>query len=223
MKINEIETITDINFDSWVKDTRLNTKKLKKLPGNNPYYYTFNDDQFTINQFTIWHNKNPVAALQITKMSSSGSDSFPIENAYMVLGIGVLSDYRGQNLAKSLYGLVLLPPPIGLGATLLSDTSQTQGGKRNWASLARIPGVEVTGLVTISLKIKNTIDMEFIDDLFGKLGGVYIGESKHRIYYEFPVSVSGSQIEDIVKNSKVSVYGKDYYGIKTRLMARYIG
>lgn len=216
MKINEIETITDINFDSWVKDTRLNPKQLKKLPGNNPYYYTFNDDQLT-----IWHNKNPVAKLEIKKMSDGFP--FPIENAYSVLGIGVLSDYRGQNLAKSLYGLVLLPPPIGLGATLLSDTSQTQGGKRNWASLARIPGVEVTGLVTISLIFQDEINMQIIDDLFGKLGGVYIGESPIRIYYQIPVSVSDNQIQDVVKNSKVSIYGKEYPRVKTRLMARYIG
>lgn len=214
MKITEIAILPDIDFDRWIQNTKLNTKDLKKLPGNNPYYYTFEDHK----KFTIWHNKNPIAELQI-----GVPINFPIKNIYEVQGIGVLSEYRGQNLAKSLYGLVLLPPPIGLGATLLSDTEQTQGGKRNWASLARIPGVEVTGVVTISLRLQDEIDMEFIDDLFGKLGGVYIGESPSKIYYQFPVSVSDGQIEDLIQNSKVPIYGKDFWGIKTRLMARYIG
>jgi hypothetical protein len=220
MKITEIETLSDLQFDDWIEDTKLVPNKfLKKLPGNNPYYYTFIDGD----ALTIWHNKNPVAKLGISKMRDSGNDSFPIENAYMVLGIGVLPEYQGQNLAKSLYGLVLLPPPIGLGATLLSDTSQTQGGKRNWGSLARIPGVEVTGLISIQNYVRNEVDIEFLEDLFGKLGGVYIGESESKIYYQFPVSVSDNQIQVLIKSSKVSIYDKDYYGIKTRLMARYIG
>jgi hypothetical protein len=217
MKITEIETLPNMNFDQWIQNTKLNANDLKKLPGNNPYYYTFED-----HKFTIWHNKNPVADLQIGVPSEHGVPiNFPIKNSYQVRGIGVLYKYRGQNLAKSLYGLVLLPPPIGLGAALLSDTSQTQGGKRNWASLARIPGVEVTGVVSLSLQ--DEIDMEVIDDLFGKLGGVYIGESRSRIFYQFPVSVSDRQIEDLIKNSKVSIYDQDSREIKTRLMARYIG
>jgi hypothetical protein len=220
MKITEIETLPNMDFDRWIQNTKLNANDLKKLPGNNPYYYTFEDHK----KFTIWHNKNPVAELQIGVPSEHGVPiNFPIKNIYEVRGIGVLYEYRGQNLAKSLYGLVLLPPPIGLGATLLSDTSQTQGGKRNWASLARIPGVEVTGVVTISLRLQDEIDMEVIDDLFGKLGGVYIGESPSRIFYQFPVSVSDGQIEDLIQNSKVPIYDKDFWGIKTRLMARYIG
>ena len=195
-------------------------KLLKKLPGNNTYSYTIDK----LEDIVIWNNKlNPIARLHVISVDTNRYTPFPIKNSYSVTSIGVLKDYQGQNLAKSLYGLVLLPPPIGLGGTLVSDASQTPGGRRNWASLARIPGVEVTGYISISKNIEN---MNLIDDLFGRVGGVYIGENKYFVYYQFPITVDDNEVKNLIKNSNIKIYYEPYEleePIEVRLMARYIG
>jgi GNAT superfamily N-acetyltransferase len=70
-------------------------------------------------------------------------DPSSIPNTVQVGSITVDEDYRGRGLAKSLYGIVLTI----MRKNLVSGSSQTPGGRRNWLSLATIPGVEVQGLV----------------------------------------------------------------------------
>lgn len=220
MKITEIGKIPDNVFtQSDVKSLfnalRLYKNLLKKLPGNNSYYYSFDNKNMV-----IWNDKfKPIAALSIHR-ADQDFYSFPVKNSYAVNWIGVLKSYQGQNLAKSLYGLVLLPPPVGLGGTLVSDESQTSGGRRNWASLARIPGVEVTGYVSFSIKYPN---MKLIDDLLGRVGGVYLGENKYHIYYQFPITVDNNEVRNLIKNSKIKVYGDSEDSTNVGLIARYLG
>lgn len=224
-QINEIEKLSKNDWrqhdvDVWVKMAHLSKNLLKKLPGNNTYSYTINK----VGDIVIWNNKlKPIARLGVIRVDTNRYTPFPIKNSYSVGAIGVLKDYQGQNLAKSLYGLVLLPPPIGLGGTLLSDTSQTPGGRRNWASLARIPGVEVSGYIMISKDIEN---MNLIDDLFGRVGGVYIGENKYGVYYQFPITVDRNEVKNLIKNSNIKIYSEPFETedpIEIGLMARYIG
>lgn len=221
MKITEIEKISDYFFSqsdvkNWFNVLKLYKNLLKKLPGNNSYYYSFDN-----NNMVIWNDKlKPIAALSVNRVDQDFYSFFPIQNSYGVNAIGVLKEYQGQNLAKSLYGLVLLPPPIGLGGTLVSDESQTLGGRRNWASLTRIPGVEVTGYVSFSI---NYPDMELVDDLLGRVGGVYLGENKYNVYYQFPITVDNNEVRNLIKNSKIKIYDDYEDNTHVGLMARYIG
>jgi hypothetical protein len=215
MKITEIEKIPDnylsqLSVEVWIKMSKLNKKLLKKLPGNNSYYYTIDNKNVV-----IWNDKfKPIARLFILK-----TESFPVKNSYAVGGIGVLKSYQGQNLAKSLYGLVLLSPPVGLGGNLISDTSQTSGGRRNWASLAKIPGVEVTGFVSLPT---NYSDINLINDLFGRVGGAYLGKNNHFVYYEFPITVDNNEVKNLIKNSRIKIYNEPN-DTMTGLIARYLG
>lgn len=77
-------------------------------------------------------------------LSASRKYSF-LPNAFQVDVIFVDSRARGQGIAKSLYGIALYT----LKLTLVAGSSQTRGGRRNWASLSQIPGVEVKGIVVV--------------------------------------------------------------------------
>jgi GNAT superfamily N-acetyltransferase len=75
----------------------------------------------------------------IGKLSVEQEKDFPLRRAVQVSTITVDEDYRGVGIAKALYGIVLTI----LKRPLLAGTSQTPGGRRNWVSLASIPGVQM--------------------------------------------------------------------------------
>lgn len=171
---------------------------------------------------------------------------FPIQPCYKVDVITTHEDFRGKGIAKSLYGIAMLPSPVGLDATLISGDMQTPSGQKNWVSLSQIPGVEVSGWLQLHdipdgyIPDKEDLLQKIIDDLYGKLGAQYLGDYKsiyiRKHYFEFPVSVSKSKLENTIKNSIIKVYSgistnsKHYIEnydvldmIDTGLMARYTG
>ena len=155
----------------------------------------------------------------IAKLSLETLDkSFPLPNALQVNTITVDEDYRGRGLAKALYGIVLSI----MQRPLVAGSSQTPGGRRNWASLSQIPGVEVYGYVSIQ---DDDINPEFqisprskketeqiIDTLMGRLGAQYLGTAGYydNRFFAFPVqpNSTGKELEALVNTGLSKVYGE---------------
>jgi GNAT superfamily N-acetyltransferase len=154
----------------------------------------------------------------------------PFKNAWEVGTITVDEDRRGIGLAKALYGIVLTQ----LGATLVSGNSQTPGGRRNWLSLASIPGVEVKGILAIDddafgqkKALPKNADKYQIDnqnyqqrdaqetiELLMQLGFQYIGKQQTRWdgirhFFAFDVAGGNGELKPAIKNKLSAVYG-DY-------------
>jgi hypothetical protein len=164
----------------------------------------------------------------------------PIKNAWEVHTITVDEERRGIGLAKALYGLVLYT----IKATLVSGDSQTPGGRRNWMSLASIPGVEVKGLLSLSDEEfgpkkalgKQASDWEQVDfkdnqnnaqkkiEMLMQLGFQYVGKTANRWngiehYFGFDVTGGNGELAPVIKNKLSQIYDK--YG--TLLYARWTG
>ena len=156
----------------------------------------------------------------IGKLSVEGDSSFPLRRAVQVNTITVDEDYRGAGIAKALYGIVLTI----LKRPLLAGTSQTPGGRRNWVSLAGIPGVEMKGWVALDeteldasergwgraspAKVNKTIDT-----IMGELGGQHLGKNSYGTdYFAFDVrpNTTGTELEAAVKTKLSQVYGSNY-------------
>jgi GNAT superfamily N-acetyltransferase len=157
----------------------------------------------------------------IGKLSVERDDSsFPLKRAVQVSTITVDEDYRGVGIAKALYGIVLTI----LKRPLLAGTSQTPGGRRNWVSLASIPGVEMKGWLAIDeTQLDPTVSRysgttpaqanKNIDTIMGELGGQHIGKNSYGTdYFAFDVrpNTTGTELEAAVKTKLSQVYGSNY-------------
>lgn len=169
----------------------------------------------------------------IGKLSLSNAPGFPLKGAVQVDTITVDEDYRGVGLAKALYGIVLTI----MKRPLLAGSSQTPGGRRNWVSLASIPGVEMKGYVILGSDELNpsTNDRWYdpkvaeknINTIMGKLGGQHIGTNRSGTeYFAFDVkpNTTGKELEGYVKTNLSKVYtGYDSDSDNTGLFAVWTG
>jgi len=172
-----------------------------------------------------------VAKLSVEDFSS------PIPNAVQVGSITVDEDYRGRGLAKALYGIVLSI----MKKTLVAGNEQTPGGRRNWMSLAAIPGVEIKGFVQIdtddvdfnasdwpSIPVyqhamkKKEKQVDAIHTNIMKLGGQFIGANKYAEYWAFDVVPGNGELAPMVKNSLSKLYSNGGYE-QTGLYAKWVG
>jgi GNAT superfamily N-acetyltransferase len=225
-------------------------KNIKKLPGENAFVYSTeaNDMEDGI-IIKLWDSANATPKpVQMPKedayefawrlkdwgrnQSEDGPGTligklvlenvryFPLKGALQVDTITVDEDYRGQGVAKSMYGVALSI----LRRPLLAGRSQTPGGRRNWLSLASIPGVEIKGYVMINkARFDNPNSSEDIDIIMGQLGGQYIGPSKppgiH--YFAFDVVTGSGELAPAVKTKLSKIYDDD--GSRTGLYAIWTG
>lgn len=237
-RLNEIEAMSGASYNPISSEFRLDSessnfykKAMKKLPGSNDYTYVV-DKSESPPVITILDPNNLsyiVAELKLKRKST-----LP-EQTTQVSTIMVHPKYRGKGIAKALYGIALLPKPDGLGLTLVSDERQTPGGVRNWVSLSQIPGVEVTGIVALPKFDQKKFDASpitqqsyatIMNDLIGNIGGVYYGENNYKYFYQIPVKLIGSKLENVIEKSLIKIYPKDFVdGIyyETLLMAKYEG
>lgn len=151
---------------------------------------------------------------------------FPLKNALQVDVITVDEDYRGAGLGKALYGIVLTI----MKRPLLAGSSQTPGGRKNWVSLSKIPGVEMKGYFGVDVEDLRTIDVskvdtrwndpkyvkyqnkqaeKTIDTIMGKLGGQYIGRTSEQEFFAFDVQpdTTGKELKSFVDTNLSKVYG----------------
>jgi len=153
---------------------------------------------------------------------------FPLPGAVQVGTITVDEDYRGQGLAKALYGIVLTI----MKRPLLAGSSQTPGGRRNWLSLSQIPGVEMKGYFKVDdydLETRDTSDLpsrdkrwyasqnkqaeKRIDTIMGELGGQYIGKTRtgnHFFAFDVQPNTTKQELEAQVNTKLSQIYGSYY-------------
>ena len=174
--------------------------------------------------FIVDPKKNPTDAIAVLELTKS---DLPISvKPLQVETITVDEDYRGQGLAKALYGIVLSI----MKRPLLAGNSQTPGGRLNWLSLASIPGVEVNGIVQLDnreIEVRNLnysgTNEKRVDktiDQVMQLGGQFVGKNRYGSYWAFDVVPSKGQLEPYVKNSLSKLYG---YDVPTTLIAKWTG
>jgi hypothetical protein len=167
----------------------------------------------------------------IGKLSVSNANNFPLKGAVQVDTITVDEDYRGVGLAKALYGIVLTI----LKRPLVAGSSQTPGGRRNWLSLASIPGVEMKGYFSMDEDDLDTRRDPYssttpakanknIDTIMGQLGGQHIGSNRHgEEFFAFDVQpdTSKQELKAYVDTNLSKVYGG--YNSSTGLYAVWTG
>jgi hypothetical protein len=153
----------------------------------------------------------------IGRLSLSDARYFPLKGAVQVDTITVDEDYRGAGLAKAFYGIVL----TFMKRPLLAGSSQTPGGRKNWVSLAGIPGVEMKGYISFDEDDLDTKRSPYsmttpakanknIDTIMGELGGQYIGRGRYDDeYFAFDVkpNTTGTELEAYVDTKLSKVYG----------------
>lgn len=146
---------------------------------------------------------------------------FPLKGAVQVNTITVDEDYRGGGIGKALYGIVLTI----MKRPLVAGSSQTPGGRKNWASLSQIPGVELKGYVAVDDYDLDTDPYDSdprtvkraeqnIDTIMGQLGGQYLGNSRGIEYFAFDVqpNTTGKELQAYVDTNLTKVYSNDYRG-----------
>jgi GNAT superfamily N-acetyltransferase len=205
MRLNEIERIPPYPI-SGLGDTGISGEP---LPGGKFEYSVGKNKYNGYTYITILRQGQEIASLTITK-------SYVIPNAFKVSEIKVHSRYRGQGLAKALYGIALTK----LKVTLLAGSSQSPGGRRNWLSLSKIPGCEVFGYILIH----DTMLNETVIDEIMHLGGEYYckGRNDYHVFL-FKIAAAGAnELMNARKVSNIKLYDEpdDYI---TGLMARWTG
>jgi hypothetical protein len=238
MKLHEITTIPrgDYNptaggFKLWPETSTDYKRTMRPLPDGGGFSYVTMSGNIYNREIVILDPQN--LGYYVGALTLERARTIP-ENTWQATLINVHPAYRRQGIAKSLYRLALLPKPEGLGLILVSDSTQTPGGVRNWLSLSQMPGVEVTGLVAVRRPVKPSMLAQFpemqnnyekiMDDLLGVVGGVYHSENVDFYFFEIPVKVMGSKLENAIKKSLINIYPKgvmmDHH---TLLMAKYGG
>lgn len=239
MRINEIETIPQSDYRGGRADLPpskyksytdvAKTYKLKPLPYKPGFEY-YIDQQYSYHDIIIYivnrYHKSHVAKMVLEKLDSNTQikfAAFPISNSYTVEGITTDESWRGRGLAMALYNVAINE----LGYTLVSGSVQTPGGQRNWVNLYRavnegkLRGVEITGWI----QLPANSDTTYYDELFGKLGGVYMGTVNQFEFYEIPVGLASNQkkLETLLSRGKIKIYVKDTFGeltYRTGLLAK---
>jgi GNAT superfamily N-acetyltransferase len=230
-EINEIENLQSYQYTGgkdvlkhprYTDPDAVSRKNIKPLPGGSGLNYaTIDHGRFLEIRMLDQSGQEAVGQLKLMRVG------FPIDNAYQVSTITVDEDYRGQGIAKALYGVALSILKI----TLLAGSQQTPGGKRNWMGLAQIPGVEVRGYVELEnsdLKYKklhkqknakdlanaerrNAIVDKNIDIVMGRLGGDYLGEDEDgNMIFAFDVVPGTGSLTPAVKTELNKLYYGEY-------------
>ena len=203
-------------------------KRLRPLPGGTDLMYAIETMGFP----------GPETRVQIVDPGMPGItrpvvvavlnlDPSSLPNTVQVGSITVDEDYRGRGLAKSLYGIVLTI----MRKNLVSGSGQTPGGRRNWLSLATIPGVEVQGLVRIpnqifDLERSATVSPQWrkyadrIMDQVMELGGQFYSKDSNSTYWLFDVVPGKTSLKPAVQNALSRLYG---YESDNLLLATWTG
>ena len=115
----------------------------KPLPGGSRFVYTVDRHNEIIDIYDPESNEPWQSRAQLVVSWANIPD---IDNAVKVEHITVDEDYRGEGLARALYGIVLAV----LKLPLVAGDSQTPGGRRMWQMLHNMPGVKVQGVMALT-------------------------------------------------------------------------
>lgn len=249
MIVNQVLTEIDrLTAKQWSGEDTMSPIEgaLKRLPGGSGLLYTVvpRQDNIEISIITTehagefvepskfsHHNKHQHAARvdAMQKQHQSGRHKIGqlviysrddlvnvLKKPYSVDTVVTDPAYRGMGLSKALYGIVLSV----LKYTLVAGLNQTPGGRLNWVSLVKIPGVTVKGLVELG---EGDMDEQHVADAIMKLGGQYVG--KHTVYkdpsyfWAFDVQPGSGELAPAVKSKLSRIY--DNWDHATTMFATY--
>jgi hypothetical protein len=199
IKLSPINNLSKKDINDQIKYSRMR-KIAKPLPGGSGLMYSIEQKSKEI-VISILDPATEEVVGYLNATANNEEKYFPIKNAHSVSMIGVAPEWRGQGIAKSLYGVYLSI----LKYPLLAGSSQTPGGRQNWLSLTKIPGVTVKGYVMIHDKYFNDEERSvafdnFVDKIMA-MGGEYLGNSpsgKTR-YFAFDVEPGNGELQSAVK------------------------
>jgi hypothetical protein len=202
--INEIERIGPIQPGNTIRIPRNITangiiRSAKKLPGDNPYKYSIQKDGEDITVYMI--DSGEVSNEIIGKLNLE-SIPFPLKGAVYVDYITVHKHYTGVGIAKSMYGIVLSI----LKRPLVAGSMQTPGGRKNWVSLNKIPGVKVIGYISVNdYSIDNMTEAKWdkMSDAIMNTGAQYIGVDQYKTHYfgfEVESDKKANELQSVYKN-----------------------
>lgn len=267
-QLNEIERLTKDMYTGGKKELedykQPSAESLKKLPGGSGLLYALATNHYGgTNIFILdpkaatlqpkptrgafeyksdfqirlkhWQDTKDVPQPKIVAKLSVDNYSNPIPNSVQVGSITVDEDYRGMGLAKALYGIVLTI----MKKTLIAGDSQTPGGRRNWMSLAYIPGVEIKGFVQVDDDAINFNPNDYGDedsryakshehkvdkvhDIIMQLGGQFIGKNNYSEFWAFDVMPGNGELVPAVKTTLSKLYTNSGYE-QTGLFAKWTG
>jgi ribosomal protein S18 acetylase RimI-like enzyme len=154
---------------------------------------------------------------------------FPLNDAYSVEFVTVDESLRGMSIAKSLYGIALSI----LKFAIVAGESQTVGGRRNWISLSKVPGVKIMGWGWVeemdtpdraSLSPQAKANLKQIQQQFernmARAGGHQIsteagaaewGRKIIKHWYLFPVTAGTREFK--TQANAVKIYYNDHYDL----------
>lgn len=119
-------------------------KKAKPLPGGSHYTWNLRKNGFQTYVY-IFDPEMPDNLKDEGEFPLIGNLSLEkTNNLNSVDSIAVLPEYRGKKIGLALYGLVL----DVLRLPLQSGDMQTPNGKKMWANIASVPGVQISALIT---------------------------------------------------------------------------
>lgn len=196
-------------------------RELTPLPGGSGFKYAVDRGaQYYI--ITIWApNKTLVGHLHIEKVAFSEL----ADNVYKVDTITTRKSYRGQGIAKSLYGIALAI----LKLTLIAGDYQTPGGRKNWTSLFNIPGAKVRGYIGVRAATgpkQKAERRQIIDAIQTQLGGEKLPPHSKTEMFVFDVKPNTTQTElemAVANTAGLSLYTEDHNLYYTGLYAQWQG
>jgi len=228
MRINEIERIDPEDWEGGKQALNKGMpviKNAKKLPGSSGLLYSIDQGETRgVIDIALWDPaKKPMykgaPGMEVGRLELIELPRFEIPGAVAVSTITVDEDYRGQGLSTAMYKIVLKR----LMRPLVAGDAQTPGGRRNWVSIANIPGVQIKGYAR--LEEDDLMDKDNIDVIMGKLGGEISHNERSGDYFvTFDVmpSTTGQELEAYIKTNLSKVYDEPI-GMLTGLYAQWTG
>jgi hypothetical protein len=148
---------------------------------------------------------------------------FPLQPAYTVEFITVTEDYRGMGIGNLLYKIALRDQ----GIQLIAGESQTVGGRRNWISLSKTPGVIISGWGWVNVSDQANANSELVkiqkrfEKSMTKAGAKSLGVNKgssstlsraiNKHWYLFPVHAGEKEFKAM--NNSIKIYYNDVYNL----------
>ncbi len=228
-QVNEIQRLHKYDYEGGKEELygikKPDKKAAKPLPGGSGFEYAITKNSYSGMTTIVIIDPNAPAkdtgSEIVAKLSLYNYKEQPFKNAVKVSSITVDEDYRGKGLAKALYGIVLTI----MKKTLVAGGEQTPGGRRNWMSLASIPGVEVKGFVQIDTddvefnpndwpdspayqqaKKQREKEVDAVHDNLMRMGGQFLGKSRYAEYWAFDVLPGKDELKQAVKTPMNTLY-----------------
>lgn len=218
--IVEIERIDPEQYPGGKEDLPTNLRpsilrKIKPVPGGSKFGYIVERHPNEILIHIVDQTKSNIVVGSMKLVTTDYELTEAIPNIFEVRDITTDEDYRGQGVARTMYGIALTILKVNLRAGEL----QTPDGRRMWQMLHSIPGVELFGVVE-DFYINPNIERAIL-----KRGGRIIKQTNDPDYgetriYAFPVQQGKDELVSAING--LDIYA-DIDDTGVQLVAKWTG